>query len=158
MKPRVMPRSDLSNLREKPVVARYVALCFEGMVYVQQLNHIGNYIVLYIKYLNSINYYFMSSLVLSYLASNSQIVANLYFTEDQNWQRGPGLAAKIGPARRILAAKVVCGPNFGTIFCQNRSSQTDFRGTNFGVTGLKMHAHAASSWPRDSLPLVLIVN
>ena len=50
---------------------------------------------------------------------------------DQNWQGGTILAAKIGPAGPILAAKVVRGTTFGRFFCQNRSGQTDF-----GVTAL----------------------
>jgi len=44
---------------------------------------------------------------------------------------GPILAAKIGPAGPILAAKLVRGTSFGRFFCQNRSGQTDFRGDRF---------------------------
>ena len=67
----------------------------------------------------------MSNRVLSQLASKSQIVANLHFTG------GPVLAAKIGPAGLILTAKVIRGTNFGKIFYQNWSGQTDFRGDRF---------------------------
>ena len=45
---------------------------------------------------------------------------------DQNWQGGPVLAAKIGLAGPILAAKVVQGTTFGRFFCQNQSGRTDF--------------------------------
>ena len=48
---------------------------------------------------------------------------------------GPVLAAKIGQTGPILAAKVVRGDQFGKNFCQNWSGPTDFRGTDFGVTG-----------------------
>ena len=41
------------------------------------------------------------------------------------------MAAKIGPAGLILAAKVIWGTNFGSFFCQKRSG-----GTDFGVTVL----------------------
>ena len=41
------------------------------------------------------------------------------------------MATKIGPARPILAAKGVWGTNFGKIFCQNLSGQTDFREDRF---------------------------
>ena len=50
-------------------------------------------------------------------------------------QGGPFLAAKIGLAGPILAAIVVRGTGFGRFFCQNQSGQTNFRGTDFGVTG-----------------------
>ena len=43
----------------------------------------------------------------------------------------PVLAAKIGPARPVLVAKVVRGTNFGIIFCQNWSGWIDFREDRF---------------------------
>ena len=54
-----------------------------------------------------------------------------------------------GPAEPILAAKVVRGTNFSKIFCQNRSSPTDF-----GVKLFKGHmAGRASS--RDKYGWIL---
>ena len=46
-------------------------------------------------------------------------------------KRGPILAAKIGPPKPVLATKVAGGQVFS---CQNRSGQTNFTGTDFGVT------------------------
>ena len=45
------------------------------------------------------------------------------------------MAAKIGLAGPILAAKVVGGTSFGKILWQNQSGRTDFRRTDFHVTG-----------------------
>ena len=74
----------------------------------------------------------MSSRVATQLASNNYRLFQIYILQgDQNWQGGPVLAAKTGPGGPIVAAKVVWGTNFGNKFCQNRSSQTDFRGDQF---------------------------
>ena len=55
----------------------------------------------------------MSSRVATQLASNNYRLFQIYILQgDQNWQGGPVLAAKIGPAGPILAAKVVRGDQF----------------------------------------------
>ena len=46
---------------------------------------------------------------------------------------GAILTAKIALARLVLVAKVIRGPVWAS-FCQIQSGQTNFRGTDFGVT------------------------
>ena len=50
------------------------------------------------------------------------------------WQWGPSFAAKIGPVRPILAAKVVWGNNFGRFSARIGSAGPILGGTDFGVT------------------------
>ena len=100
----------------------------EDMAYAQ-LNHIGNYNVLYIKCLNSTIYYSMSSRVLSQLASNSQIVANLYFIGGPKLAKGDQFwLPKLVRTDRFWQQKLLGGTNFGKSLCLNQCSQTNFRG------------------------------
>ena len=55
----------------------------------------------------------MSSLVPTQLASNNYKLFQIYILQgDQNWQGGPVLAVKSGPAGPILATKVIRGDQY----------------------------------------------